>query len=96
MRYGNRGSRGPAQFPLDRCDHPRVGRLDLRGKAPRDVAIAPDQIFVEIPARSFEWTLRSSPLVERVRVLAFDRYLLGYRKRDVILALWISLTLPGS
>ena len=55
-------------------------------KAALRIPISADQIFVEIPARSFEWTLRSSPLVERVRVLAFDRYLLGYRKRDVILA----------
>src|SRR5262249_400860 len=78
---------GRCQFLFDRRDNDRVGWFDRWTECRLQIAVQADQIFMEIPARSIERTLRDGPFVERMRVLAFDRRLLGHRECDVVLAL---------
>ena len=78
---------GRSQFPFDRRNDSGVGRFDSRTEGRLQIPVPSDQIFMEIPARRFERTLHDGPPVEGMRVLAFDRRFLGYRERDVILAL---------
>src|SRR4051812_15918522 len=45
------------QLFLDRRDHTGVARLGLGRKHRREVAVAPDQIFVKVPTRGLARTL---------------------------------------
>src|SRR5476649_1196576 len=73
------------QFPLDGRNDLRIGRLNRGAKAGLEVAVAADQVFVEIPTRGFQRTFDRRPFVERVGVTALDRYLVGQREGDVVL-----------
>jgi hypothetical protein len=47
---------------------PRVGGIDnFRGRV-GDAAVAPDQIFVKVPARHILWPEVRRPLIERMRI----------------------------
>src|SRR5215510_3071478 len=68
----------------DRLDQTGVHRLDRGWEHGGDAAVAPDQVFVEVPARHFEWALGGGPLVERVRVGAAHLGLGGEREAHAV------------
>src|SRR5450830_453505 len=66
------------------CDNARAACRRYSPESSFSVAVAADQVFMEIPARRLQRALDHRPLVERVGVLALDRDLFGERKGDVI------------
>ena len=82
-----RGALFRCQFLLNGGDDARIAWLDRRREARLQVAIAADEIFVEIPAWRLQRPLGRRPSVEGMRVLAFHRHLFGDRERDVEFAL---------
>src|SRR4029077_19389812 len=94
LRNGEGGGGGscrtpsrPRQFPFDRGNNKWIGRLHRRTEARLQVAVAPDQVFAEIPARPLERPLGCRPFVKRMGVLALHGHLFRDRKGDVVLAL---------
>src|SRR5947208_9372042 len=73
------------QFFLNRHDQSRVGRLNLRGEARRDVTVASDQVLVEVPAGQFERLFCRSPPIKRVLAWPPDLGLRGEREGDTVL-----------
>src|SRR5262245_9717742 len=74
-----------SEFLGNRLDQAGIHRLDRGREHGGDAAVAPDQVFVEVPARHFEGTLGSGPLVERMRVRAAHLGLGGERKAHAVL-----------
>src|ERR1035437_5117275 len=75
------------QFLLDRRDQARIVGFHGGSKGRLQVAVAADQIFMEIPARGLQRALLRRPFVERVGVLALDRDLFGDWEGDMVVAL---------
>src|SRR6266571_4057863 len=74
------------KFLHDSVDDARVHRLNVGGKHRRDMAVAADQVFVEIPAWRLEWALACIPLVERMGALSFHLHLCSEGKAGAIFA----------
>src|SRR5277367_1797398 len=72
---------------FDRSDDTGVGRFDLRGETRGDLAIAADQVFVEVPPRRIERPLAGHPFVERMGIGTADLGLCGDREAGAVLVL---------
>src|SRR6266851_2474984 len=70
----------------DRVDDARVHRLDVGREHRGNVAVASDQVLMEIPARGLERSLAGGPSIEGVGALTFHLRLGGEGKADAIFA----------
>src|SRR5713226_6946531 len=83
---GDRAS-GLRKRPPDGGHDSRIRWLDGRRERLGDVAVAPDQIFVKVPAWNIVRPCLRGPSVERMRVRAFDDSFGRDRKGNAILVL---------
>src|SRR5215469_12060601 len=81
------GSLDPIELLDDRVDDAGIHRLDLGREHGREMAVAPDQVFVEVPARRLDRALDRGPSVERMRILAPDLLFGGEREGDAIVVM---------
>src|SRR5262245_37829176 len=76
---------GRVECPRDSGFHPGIYGVDRLGEDIRNVAVAADQVFVEVPARNILRSCFRRPFVERVCVWPPDDSLGRDRKADMML-----------
>src|SRR5262249_10915820 len=84
------------QFLLDGRNHLRIGGLDLGREHRGDMAVAADQVLMEIPARPVTGTLERRPFVERVRLRSLHVGLGGEWEAHAVFAMSGLVDLGGT